>query len=217
MHEYGRNQKKHWHLIVFNHDFMDKTVYTVREGITLYTSEALGKLWHHGFNSIGDVSAASAMYQAQYVEKDLKNGNRQNQRKSHSKHSGIGKPYFLAHYENILQLGYIPMDGKKMPIPRYFQKIAHRHYCHFYDKAAFFDLSDRKALYRPFKCGQESLAIANLYKGYAQIRERYQMELQQQWDEFMEEYLCNRETPDFVLSGANALYDLKNKQQTERF
>lgn len=217
VHEYGKNGKKHWHLIVFNHDFPDKRIYSRNQEISLFTSAKLQSLWDFGYNTIGDVSAASAMYQAQYIEKDLKNGNRHNSKKSHSKHSGIGKPYFLKHYETILQLGYIPIDGKKMPIPRYFQKIAHRQYCHFYEKSAFFDLSDRRALYRPLKIGEENLAMANLYKGFAIKKELYKNDLETQWEEVINQYLCNKEKPDFQRSGENALYDLMNKNKQERF
>lgn len=216
VHEYGKNRKKHWHLIVFNHDWSDKTLHTMAGGQPLYTSKLLEAQWPYGFNTLGDVSAASAMYQAQYVEKDLKNGHRNSDKESHSKHSGIGKPYFLKNYEQILQLGYVPIEGKKMPIPRYFQKLAHRHYCHFYEKSAFFDLTYRKALYRPFKKEEPNLRIANLYKGFAHKREVYKKDLETQWDEVILNYM-NGEQPDFLKAGENALYDLKNKIGNERF
>ena len=56
VHEYGKNGKKHWHLIVFNHDFEDKTIYTRKNGLNLYTSKTLEKMWGFGFVTIGDVT-----------------------------------------------------------------------------------------------------------------------------------------------------------------
>lgn len=217
VHEYGKNGKKHWHLIVFNHDFEDKTVHTLSNGIPLYTSSRLEQLWPFGFNTIGDVSTASAMYQAQYVEKDLKNGNRSTNKQSHSKHSGIGGPYFLKHYKQILSLGYVPIDGKKLPVPRYFQKLAHKHYCHFYQKDAFFDLSYRKALYRPFKLGLENKEIADLYIEYDKQKKSRLPELEAQWNQTIDDYLTTKEQPDFIKSGSNTLYDLQKKNKIERF
>lgn len=211
VHEYGKNGKKHWHLIVFNYDFDDKTTHSIRNGVTLYTSAKLAKLWPFGYNTVGDVSAASAMYQAQYVEKDFKNGNTKNAKKSHSKHSGIGKPYFLQHYKQILRLGYIPIDGKKLPLPRSFQRFAHKHYCHFNDPSAFHDNTRRKALYRPFKPGVAQLEIAQLYKEYLEIKEDRLKEYAAEWDEFIQEHLTKKTVPDFIKSGSNSLYDLTKK------
>lgn len=217
VHEYGRNGKKHWHLIVFNWRPSDCVLYKMSGENRLYTSEELGKIWTSGFNTVGDVQLGSAMYQAQYVQKDLKNGNCLNAKKSHSKHSGIGGPYFLRHYKQILSLGYVPFDGKKVPLPRYFQRLAHKHYCHFYEKSAFHDLRNRRALYRPFKAGMASAEVADLFLVYKSLKQSYLDELQSEWDQFMENHLTEKTTPDFINSNSNNLYDLLNKQHHERF
>lgn len=217
VHEYGKNGKKHWHLIVFNHDFPDKSLYTMRSGIPLYTSKDLEKLWPYGFNTVGDVSEASAMYQAQYMEKDFKNFNTHNDKKSHSKHSGLGRPYFEKHYRQILSLGFVPFNGRKLPLPRYFERLAHRHYCHFYDTSKFFDTQVRKALYRPFPVGGENKEIANLYLLYQEGKKEKVQEFRKNWDDVISRYLTTNEDPDFIKSGNNALYDLRNKQRTEKF
>ena len=73
------------------------------------------------------------------MQKDIKNGNCTNKKKSKSNHSGIGRAFFLKNYDQILRLGFIPFNGKKTPLPRYFERLAHKHYCHFYDKGAFFE------------------------------------------------------------------------------
>lgn len=219
VHEYGKNGKKHWHLIVFNHDFEDKTLHTINNQIPIYTSKRLEKIWKHGFNTIGNVTLASAMYQAQYMEKDFKNGYVTTNKKSHSKHSGIGRPYFLIHFKQILTLGYIPINGRKLPVPRYFEKLAHKHYSHFYDLSNFNDYPHRKALYRPFKEEKEkpNLELANLYVVYKKSKQTKILDLEKEWDDVILQYLTTDKTPDFITSGLNKLYDLKNKQQKENF
>lgn len=217
VHEYGKNGKKHWHLIVFNFDFADKTVLSKTAEVTLFSSVTLERLWGFGFVSIGDVTTASAMYQSQYCEKDFKNGNVSSSKKSHSQHSGIGKPYFLKHYKQILTLGYVPVAGRKMPVPRSFQKIAHKHWCHFYEKSAFFDTPERKALYRPFKAGLENKELADLWPVYKSMKAEVIKKYEDEWDEVISRYLTTGRDPDFMLSNENALHDLHRKQQTERF
>lgn len=217
VHEYGKNGKKHWHLIVFNYDFADKELYTISNDIPLYTSKKLRTLWPFGFNTIGDVSEASAMYQAQYMEKDFKHHSTHNERKSKSNHSGIGKPYFEKHYKQILQLGYIPFGGKKLSIPRYFQKLAKKHWCHFNDPSAFFDTYARKALYRPFIKTEPSIEISRLYSSYLLQKEDQIEILVEEWQDTLQQYLTTKNDPDFIKSLNNNLYDLRNKHHEEKF
>lgn len=210
VHEYGKNGKKHWHLLMFNHDFKDKTVYTRKNDIPLYTSETLASLWPFGFNTLGDVTEGSAMYQAQYMEKDIKNGNVMSHKKSHSKHSGLGRPYFMQNYKQILSLGYIPIGGRKAPVPRYFQKLSHKHFCHFYDKSKFFDNPDRKAVHRPFKKEQPNKEIADLYINFQHQKEKHIADMELDWQAVISRYLTDK-TADFKQAGENLLYDLANK------
>lgn len=217
VHEYGKNGKKHWHLVVFNHDFDDKELFTIKNGNRLYISATLSRYWEHGHHTIGEVSEASAMYQAQYMEKDFQHNHAGTAKKSHSKHSGIGRAYFLKHYSQILRLGYIPIAGKKLPVPRYFQKLAHKHYCHFYEQTAFLDYPKRKALYRPFKQNEANKEIAELYIQFKAIKEERTLELEKQWQEVISQYLTTDETPDFIKAAANKMYDLQRKTGQEQF
>lgn len=219
VHEYGKNGKKHWHLVLFNHDFEDKTLYTVKNNNKLYTSKKLEKLWPFGFNTIGDITEASAMYTAQYTQKDFKNGNENNKKKSHSKHSGIGRDYFLSHYRQILSLGYIPFNGKKIAIPRYFQKIAHKHYSHYYAPENFFDFPDRKKLYSPFDFRRDwpTKEIADLYIQFTKQKQIKIDELSQEWENEVKTLLHSGATPDFEQSAKNYLHDLKNKTNNNTF
>jgi len=219
VHEYGRGGRKHWHLVIFNHDFKDKTFFTSNKGNTIYTSQTLLELWPYGHNTIGNVTEASAMYQAQYTQKDIKNGNTNNEKKAKSNHSGIGRPFFMRMYRQILSLGYVPFGKQKMPIPRSFLKIAHKHFSHFYDQANFFDTSTRKALYRPFKQGEENKEIAQLYIKFKEQQKELIKELETEWWNTIEKEFDTKEKPDFVKSAENLLYDLKQKNDSaiERF
>lgn len=219
VHEYGRNRKKHWHLIVFNWSPSDKELYTYSKSIPLYVSERVSKLWKHGFITVGDVSEASAMYQSQYMEKDIKHGTRSSDRyKSNSKHSGMGRDYFLAHYRQILSNGWVPYGGRRMPLPRYFYKIAHKHFSHFFEKANFENTKTRRALYTKFKSDDEAKReIAELFIFYKTKRDEYIRELNDEWDQFITEHLQTKEKPDFIKAAENKLHDLRNQQKQEKF
>lgn len=217
VHEYGRNGRKHWHLVVFGHDFSDKEYHSHKKNSYLYTSKTLEKLWPHGFSTTGSVTEASAMYQSQYMDKDIKNGNTNNSKKSKSNHSGIGRAYFIKNYYQLLGLGFIPFNGKKIPLPRYFQKLAHKHYSHFYAQENFFDLPQRKALYRPFKKGEENNEIADLYFNYTLMKQKHIKELENEWETFISENLFSNQKPDFFVAGENYLYDQKLKTKKEIF
>jgi len=212
VHEYGTNGKKHWHLIIFNCQFRDRELFTTRKGNRLYTSKLLGEKWPFGHHTIGSVTEASAMYQAQYTQKDFKYGHKGTLKNSHSYHSGIGRDYFLIHFRQILQLGYVPFAGRKMAIPRYFRKLAHKHYSFFYAQENFVDTPQRKKLYSKFKCPlQARKSIAESYKEYSTQREQRILELNLEWEQFIQDHVFTNEKTDFEKSAENYLYDLKNK------
>ncbi|QXP08605.1 MAG: replication initiator protein [Arizlama microvirus] len=210
VHEYGKNGKKHWHLVAFNMVPSDATFFTVSNGNPLYISPLLQSLWPYGHHSIGSVTEASAMYQSQYMQKDFQHGYVKSNKASHSKHSGIGRDYFLANYDGILSLGYIPFGGKKIPIPRYFEKLAHKHYSHFYAPENFQDFTDRKKLYTKFKPGQANKHLAELYRKYSDEKKLKVEQLTAEWETFIIENIYDPK-PDFMKSAENFLYDLRNK------
>lgn len=219
VHEYGKNSKKHWHAVVFNYSPEDRVYHSTSDsGNALYRSEILRSLWPHGYHTIGDVNEASAMYQAQYMEKDIRNGHSPTSiHRSVSKHSGLGKNYFLRHYKQILMNGFVPFGRKKLGIPRYFQKLAQKHWCHFNEPSAFFDTADRKAKFRPFKLGEENEHISQLYENYRNFKEERIMELELEFEETIRSYLSSKLVTQFEQSGSNYNYDLKHKIKEERF
>lgn len=217
VHEYGKNSKKHWHLVVFNFQFYDREHFKKKNGNTLYTSPTLTELWPYGHSTIGDVSEASAMYQAQYTQKDLKHGNTNNEKRSHSKHSGIGRDFFMENFRQIMQLGYIPFKGSKIPIPRYFQKLAHKHYCHFYDESAFVTYPHRAALYSRLPANKANKELADLYRKFSETKQDRIEILEENWAKIMDQHLATNQPPDFVVSSQNYMHDLLNKPTSSKF
>ena len=74
--EYGeKNFRPHYHACLFNFDFSDRELWTVRgpsdEQVRLYTSKDLSELWPFGFSTIGDVTFESAAYVARYITKKI--------------------------------------------------------------------------------------------------------------------------------------------------
>lgn len=211
VHEYGKNGKKHWHLVCFNHDFDDKEIIGQKNSIPLFSSKTLSKLWTHGYSSIGSVTEASAMYQAQYTQKDVVNGNQNNSKKAKSNHSGIGRNYFMANYKQILTLGYIPFGEQKAPIPRYFEKLAHKHYSHYYAQENFFDTKERKALYRPFKNEEPKKDLADLFITYKENKDLKIETLTEEFNNEIEPHIFTKTKTSFQQSAENYMHDLKQK------
>jgi len=167
---------------------------------------------------IGDAPPVSSRKRRKFLcsAPSLMNGS-PSPKKSKSNHSGLAKKYFLAHYGQILSLGYVPINGQKLPVPRYFEKLARKHWCHFYAPGAFKDTHQRKKLYNPFKKNEQNKDIADKYILFKNIKDEKLLELQKQWDDVISHHLTTNETPDFILSGKNALYDLKNKLSQQKF
>ncbi len=70
--EYGdQNRRPHYHVLLFGHDFNDKILWKNSNGIPLYRSPGLEKLWPYGYSSIGDVNFQSAAYVARYITKKI--------------------------------------------------------------------------------------------------------------------------------------------------
>lgn len=76
--EYGEQYARpHHHVLLFNHDFFDKYLYSQRKGIFLYRSPSLEKLWPYGMSTIGALTFESAAYVARYVLKKVTGKRRQ--------------------------------------------------------------------------------------------------------------------------------------------
>jgi len=70
--EYGENTNRpHYHAIIFGHSFSDQKLHSTRDGLKLYTSETLDKIWGLGNCTIGNVTFESAAYVARYCVKKV--------------------------------------------------------------------------------------------------------------------------------------------------
>lgn len=69
--EYSDEDRPHYHAILFNHHFHDRTWWKNYRGNPLYVSDELKKLWEYGYHTIGSVSFESAGYVARYCMKKL--------------------------------------------------------------------------------------------------------------------------------------------------
>lgn len=142
--EYGsKGGRAHYHLILFNHNFADKTHHSTSQSNKLYTSETLNSLWEHkGFCTIGEVTFQSAAYVARYVLKKtstkseryldkesgyIKRRSKQPSQLSEfslmSRRPGIGKPWFDKFKNDIYPDDFIVHDGKKLRPPQYYDRL----------------------------------------------------------------------------------------------
>ena len=136
--EYGtRFGRLHYHACLFNFDFPDKKVYTIRDDTPLYTSEILSKLWPYGFSSIGAVTFESAAYVARYIMKKINgdaaaehytyhcpiSGNsyaRKPEYTTMSRRPGIGSGWFDKHGKYTYDHDHVIVRGLPMRPPKYY-------------------------------------------------------------------------------------------------
>jgi len=142
--EYGdQNGRPHYHAILFNHDFPDRELYSVRKGIRLDTSDTLSKLWPFGFNTIGNVTFESAAYVARYVTKKITGEKAEQHYKSVNQETGemkpiipeynamslkdaIGKNWFDQFKSEVYPRDYVIQRGQKMRPPKYYDGLYER-------------------------------------------------------------------------------------------
>lgn len=70
----GEGERPHYHACIFGYDFPDKELWSVRDGISIYTSDRLTNIWGSGHCTTGDLTFESAAYVARYSLKKI-NGN----------------------------------------------------------------------------------------------------------------------------------------------
>jgi len=107
--EYGeKNQRPHYHACLFNFDFQDKELWSIRDNVKLYRSQTLQELWPFGFSTIGEVTFESAAYVARYIMKKI-NGDKakehyqgkQPEYTTMSRRPGIGKEWLNKYSSDV--------------------------------------------------------------------------------------------------------------------
>jgi len=70
--EYGPlNMRPHHHACLFGHAFNDLEFFKETNGVKIFTSETLSKIWKKGFVTVGEVTFKSAAYVARYIMKKI--------------------------------------------------------------------------------------------------------------------------------------------------
>lgn len=139
--EYGENNyRAHYHALIFNFDFPDKTLWKeTKAGNRLYRSKLLEELWPYGFSTIGAVNHQSAGYVARYTMKKI-GGDKaaDHYLRPHplsgklyqvkpefavmSRRPGLGHAYVERFKSDFFPSDFIVVDGRKTPVPRYYLK-----------------------------------------------------------------------------------------------
>lgn len=139
--EYGEKfSRPHYHACIFNHDFPDKDPIKETEGLILYNSPALDKIWGKGYCSVGDLTFETAAYTARYILKKI-NGDRaadhyettdkytgeiinlQPEFSQASLKPGLGKDFLIKYTTDLYPSDFAIYKNKKIKLPRYYDKV----------------------------------------------------------------------------------------------
>ncbi|WNK14340.1 MAG: replication initiator protein [Microvirus sp.] len=141
--EYGDlYSRPHYHAIIYNFEPDDLQHYKdTKAGHPVYTSETMDKLWRMGTTYWGNATYESAGYIARYVTKvfsntkhteiiDVETGEiiqRVTPYADRSTHPGLGAEWIRKYGKtDAYSHDRIILDGKKLPVPRYYSKIQER-------------------------------------------------------------------------------------------
>lgn len=138
--EYGEKTfRPHYHALIFNCEFNDKSYYKTERDNKLYTSTALSTLWPYGLATLGDVTYQSAAYVTRYVMKKMVGDKAdehywrynpvtgQNVRQATefavmSRRPGIGSSWFDKWKADAFPSDFVIVDGVKKPVPEFYTK-----------------------------------------------------------------------------------------------
>lgn len=136
--EYGElNSRPHHHACLFNFDFPDKVLWSVRSGVRLYRSKILDELWPFGFCTVGDVTFESAAYVSRYILKKIVGKDAESHYVGRVPEyitmsrgckklgtGGIGKGWFNKFSTDIYPHDFVVMKGgKTLKPPRFYDNI----------------------------------------------------------------------------------------------
>lgn len=132
--EYGEKlSRPHYHALLFNHDFEDKRLFTVREGNRLYTSDILSGLWPQGYSVIGAVTFESAAYVARYILKKVTGekaeqhyGTLRPEYTTMSRRPGIASEWFEKYRTDVYSADRVIVRGVSTRPPRYYDNLLNK-------------------------------------------------------------------------------------------
>lgn len=129
--EYGEeNGRPHYHVAFFGLDFADKELISERDGIKLYTSPSLEKIWERGFVTIGQLTYESAAYVARYCLKKVNGpkaqvhyGGRRPEYTTMSRKPGVGAEWFKKFHGDVFPHDEVVVNGRCYKPPRYYENL----------------------------------------------------------------------------------------------
>ena len=133
--EYGDALRRpHYHLCLFNLDFGDKTLHTVRRGFEYFVSPTLQSLWPYGHSLISALTFDSAAYVARYCTKkitgDIADDHYQGRLPEFGQASlkpGIGSGWLDRFgFTDVWNHDNVVVDGALCKPPRYYDKVLER-------------------------------------------------------------------------------------------
>ena len=144
----GQLGRPHYHAILFGYQFPDLIEYREKNGVKLYLSPMLERIWGKGFVTVGEVTFESAAYVARYVMKKrtgdqaeehyLKPGDNgevgpngemcviQSEYTTMSRKPGIAHDWFME-FKDDLKKDFITLNGKKFKPPKYYDGLFEIH------------------------------------------------------------------------------------------
>lgn len=142
--EYGTHTfRPHYHACLFNFDFDDKVLYTVRDNNKLYVSPELQKIWKKGQCTVGALTWQTAAYCARYIMKkqngpesdlyyavvDDESGEVVYLEKEYctmSRRPGIGQGWYEKYGKDLTSKDYVTIGGKKFHATSYYDSLLER-------------------------------------------------------------------------------------------
>lgn len=136
----GKTGRPHHHACMFGLKIKDLTVYKRTEGLTLYNSEVLRRIWSNGNVIIGSVTFESAAYVAKYISKKITGAAAQDyydgiepeystMSRGGRKGKGLASGYFEKNKEQIMFYDEIILrGGLKLRPPKYYDSLYAQHH-----------------------------------------------------------------------------------------
>lgn len=146
--EYTDSWLPHFHACIFGQDFVEPIKAFAprrhwclsRGGFPLYRSDLLEACWPHGFSYIGALTRESAAYCSGYIIKktlgkdaeehyrflDINTGELEDLKPEFavmSRRPGLGRGWFDQFAEETYRDDFIVLDGKKRPVPKYYDRL----------------------------------------------------------------------------------------------
>lgn len=132
--EYGDNLgRPHYHVCLFNCEIDDKVFLKKKNGVKLYNSQKIYKIWKYGNITLSDITIESAMYVASYtinkIDGELERklnyyDGKEPEYGNMSRAKGIGKDFIINNIEDVYRNDCCVLrGGERFQPPRYYDEI----------------------------------------------------------------------------------------------